>query len=297
MSQAAERRRALGEFIRSRRERTTPEMVGMAPGLRRRTPGLRREEVALLSGIGVTWYTWLEQGRDINASAQVMNAVARVLQLNDVEQAHLFALAELPEPHLADQPPQVSPAIRVMLDQISPIPAVVAGPHWEILAGNDTYIAMVGDYRQLPVCMQNTLFLYFADPEWRHLMGDWEKNAPRLVAKMRAAAAADLTDPAWQRLLRQLEEYSTEFRELWERQEVAGMDNMVKHIHHREVGDIDTEVVHTWLTDRRGTRMTVYTPLNAASRSAYERLATVAPRIIPDPRTFAPAAVGAMAAA
>src|SRR5579885_2848360 len=123
-----EQRSELANFLRTRRARLSPADVGLPRTARRKTAGLRREEVAQLAGIGVTWYTWLEQGRDINVSAQVMNAVARVLQLDEVERTHLFALAELPEPHLAERPPQVSPAIQVVLDQLSPIPAVVAGP-------------------------------------------------------------------------------------------------------------------------------------------------------------------------
>jgi transcriptional regulator with XRE-family HTH domain len=287
MNQASERRHALGEFIRSRRERTTPEMVGMPPGLRRRTPGLRREEVALLSGIGVTWYTWLEQGRDINVSAQVMTAVARVLQLDEVERQHLFALADLPEPHGVSLAPKVGSALQILLDQLEPYPAVIVGPHWEMLASNQAHIAMIGEYRHLPEPHQNTMLLYFADPGWRPLMGDWAENAPRLVAKMRAAAAADLHDPAWQRLLRLLAEHSGEFSEIWERQDVAALDSMIKTVHHTDVGVIRTEVVHTWLTDRRGTRLTVYTPLDDATRAAYEKLMTVTPRRIPPLRALA----------
>src|SRR3954451_5648661 len=101
LSPAEQRRQALGEFIRSRRARTNPEMVGMPPTLRRRTPGLRREEVALLCGIGVTWYTWLEQGRSINVSTQVLAAISRVLRLDATERAHMFALAELTDPQQA----------------------------------------------------------------------------------------------------------------------------------------------------------------------------------------------------
>ena len=147
----AERRRLLGEFIRSRRERTTPEMVGMAPGLRRRTPGLRREEIALLSGIGITWYTWLEQGRSINVSAQVLQSVARVLSLDAAERAHLFALAELPDPEQPAPLAQVSSGVQAMVDQLAPLPAAVIGPRWEILASNRAHLGLFGDYTALPL--------------------------------------------------------------------------------------------------------------------------------------------------
>jgi transcriptional regulator with XRE-family HTH domain len=276
---AAERRRqALGEFIRSRRERTTPEMVDMPPTLRRRTPGLRREEVALLSGIGVTWYTWLEQGRQINVSTQVLSAISRVLRLDATERAHLFTLAELADPQQAPRPPEVGPAVRAVLDALEPVPAAVVGPHWELLASNQPYLALTGDYRPLPGEYRNTMLLYFCETGWRQVMGGWADNAPRLAAKMRTAMAADVADPGWQRLLDILRAHSPRFRELWQRHDVAPIDSMVKQLHHAEVGTINVEVVHTWLTDQRNTRLTVYTPRDDAAREAFERLRHVTPR-------------------
>jgi hypothetical protein len=280
MTQSAsqQRRQALGEFIRSRRERTTPEMVGMPPTLRRRTPGLRREEVALLCGIGVTWYTWLEQGRSINVSTQVLGAISRVLRLDSTERAHLFALAELTDPRQPPSPPEVGPAVRAVLDALHPVPATVVGPYWNLIASNPTYVALTGDYRTLPCEYRNTMLLYFCEPGWRRVMGDWAGNAPRLVAKMRTALAADVADPRWQQLLELLHAHSPEFRELWQRNDVAPIDRMTKVLHHDELGTIHAEVVHTWLTDRRGTRLTIYTPGDDAARAAYERLRTVTPR-------------------
>jgi transcriptional regulator with XRE-family HTH domain len=282
-----QRRQALGEFIRSRRERTTPEMVGLPDGLRRRTPGLRREEVAMLSGIGVTWYTWLEQGRPINVSAQVLGAVARVLRMDEAERTHLFTLAELTEPHQAARPPKVGPAVQLLLDQVDPYPASIIGPHWEILAANHAYMAMFGDYRQLPDEYQNSMVLYFTDARWHTLVGEWEQTAPRLVAKMRVAMAADVADPSWQRLLKLLEANSPEFTELWQRQEVAALDSIVKTLHHEVVGTVRAEVVHTYLGDQRGVRFSVYTPLDDAAKEAFQQLATVTPREIPLPKALA----------
>jgi transcriptional regulator with XRE-family HTH domain len=277
---SAPRRQALGEFIRSRRERTTPEMVGMPPALRRRTPGLRREEVALLCGIGVTWYTWLEQGRPINVSTQVLDAICRVLRLDPTERAHLFTLAELTDPRQTAPPPQLGPAVQAVLDVLEPVPATVVGPRWELLASNHAYLALTGDHRTLPHRYRNTMILYFCEPGWRSVMGDWTANAPRLVAKMRTAMAADVADPGWQQLLDLLHEHSPEFRELWQRHDVAPIDSMAKVLHHEQVGTIHTEVLHTWLTDRRGTRLTIYTPVDETARAAYDRLRTVTPRAL-----------------
>jgi len=282
-SPADQRRQVLGEFIRSRRARTTPEMVGMPPAPRRRTPGLRREEVALLSGIGVTWYTWLEQGRPINVSTQVLTAIARVLHFDQAERAHLFNLAELPDPELVAPPPQVGDAVLAILERLDPYPALVVGRHCELLAGNRAYRALMGDFRSLPCRYQNTMWLYFTDPAQRRLVNDWAGNAPRLVAKMRSAMAADVADPAWQQLIEGLRDHSPEFRELWERQDVAFIDNMSKVLHHSELGKLRTEVVHTWLTDQRDIRLSVYTPADEATRAAYDRLVELPPPLIAIP--------------
>jgi transcriptional regulator with XRE-family HTH domain len=293
MSDSGQRRQALGEFIRSRRERTTPEMVGMPPTLRRRTPGLRREEVALLCGIGVTWYTWLEQGRSINVSVQVLGAISRVLRLDPTERAHLFALAELTDPAAAAPPTRVGPAVQAMLDALDPLPAMVVGPRWDILACNPAYLALTGDIYTLPASWRNTVLQYFCELGWREIMTDWADNAPRLVAKMRTAMAADVADPGWQWLVDRLQEHSEAFRELWERQDVAPIDSMRKTLNHPDVGTIHTEVVHTWLAGQRGTRLTVYTPMDDAARDAFARLRTVTPRVLEIPGVTTVAALAA----
>jgi hypothetical protein len=124
------------------------------------------------------------------------------------------------------------------------------------------------------------MWLYFTDPAQRRLVNDWAGNAPRLVAKMRSSMAADVADPAWQQLVEGLRDHSPEFRELWERQDVAFIDNMTKVLHHPELGTLRAEVVHTWLTERRGVRLSVYTPADEATRAAYERLVELPPPLI-----------------
>jgi transcriptional regulator with XRE-family HTH domain len=285
-----ERRRLLGDFIRSRRERTTPDMVGMPPGLRRRTPGLRREEVALLSGIGITWYTWLEQGRPINVSAQVLQSVARVLHLDATEHAHIFALAALPDPLQSDEATQIGDGVQLMLDQLDPLPAMVVGPRWEILAGNVAHRALIGDYRTLPIEYRNIMWMCFTDPHWRVLLANWEETSRRMVAKLRTAMAEHVGDPGWAALLEKLDRHSAEFRELWERQEVAPMENCIKKFCHAQAGILNLEVSHFWLSDQRAVRMTVYTPLDAATRDRLEALTLMQPRELPQPPAQTPPA-------
>jgi len=279
----AERRRLLGEFIRSRRERTTPEMVGMAPGLRRRTPGLRREEIALLSGIGITWYTWLEQGRSINVSAQVLQSVARVLSLDAAERAHLFALAELPDPEQPAPLAQVSSGVQTMVDQLAPLPAAVIGPRWEILASNRAHLGLFGDYTALPLVCRNSVWMCFMDPFWHTLLPHRAEFARRIVAKMRTAMAEYVGDPGWAALLDLMQTHSPEFRELWSRHEVAPMETCYKRYEHPQAGTLNVEVNHLWLSDQRNARLMVQTPRDEQTRQGFELLMAVPLRRIPGP--------------
>src|SRR5690348_12579225 len=132
-----ERRQALADFLRKQRERRSPAEVGLPPGLRRRTPGLRREEVAQLANIGTSWYVWLEQGRNVRPSVQVLESLAQALKLTPNERRHLFLLAgqALP-PHMSPTKECVSPVLQQMLDDLNPIPAYVMGRRWDYLAWN-----------------------------------------------------------------------------------------------------------------------------------------------------------------
>src|SRR5690349_24307024 len=130
----AVRRRELASFLRSRRERISPEQVGLPAGGRRRTPGLRREEVAQLAGVGVTWYTWLEQGRDINASEQVLQAIARTLRLDPHEHTHLFRLAGAPEPEREKDCLVITPSLALMLEKLEPYPVTIRNARYDLLA-------------------------------------------------------------------------------------------------------------------------------------------------------------------
>lgn len=191
------RRHELAEFLRSRRERITPEQVGLPRGRRRRTPGLRREEVAQLSAVGVTWYTWLEQAREIQVSPQVLDALARALLLDASERTHLFALAGSLDPAPHAPCPSVTPALRAMLDQLGPIPACIQNSRYDILAYNSTYGRLLCDLDALPPEDRNCLWLAFTNADWRASMADVAEVNRTIVAKFRAAMAEHLAEPAW----------------------------------------------------------------------------------------------------
>lgn len=260
------RRRELGGFLRSRRERIAPQEVGLPVGSRRRTPGLRREEIAQLAGVGVTWYTWLEQGRNINVSQQVLDAIARTLGLDPHERAHLFTLAGAP--HRLDDADSsaLSPAVQQILDQLDPFPACAQNARYDLLAYNRTYNELMVDLDDLPFEERNCLWLAFTHPGWRETMIDWEWATARMVAQYRAAMAEHVGEPAWKCLVKRLQAVSPRFAELWARHEVEAPQSRPKRFLHRDVGLLVFGYAHLWLGPHHGTRLTTYTPADDDTR-------------------------------
>jgi transcriptional regulator with XRE-family HTH domain len=256
------RRRELAEFLRNRRERITPEQVGIPVTGRRRTPGLRREEVAGLAGVGVTWYTWLEQGRDINASEQVLSAIARTLRLDPYERSHLFTLAGAPEPVREQDCKVITPGIRAILDQLEPFPAAVQNARTDLLAFNDTYDWLM-DVRSLPFEERNSMLQCFTNPRWQARLCDWVAGMPRTVAQFRAAMAEHIGEPSWKALVKRLRQESPEFAALWNQHDVQPMRNLTKRFLHPEAGPLAFEYTHLWFGRRSEVRLTTYVPADS----------------------------------
>ncbi|MGW8376218.1 helix-turn-helix transcriptional regulator [Streptomyces sp. ODS28] len=269
----AARRRELAAFLRSRRERTTPERVGLPRGQRRRTPGLRREEVAHLSTVGVTWYTWLEQGRDIRVSAQVLDALARALLMDRGERAHLFALAGTPDPLPGADCPGVSDSALRLLRQMAPLPAAVQNARYDVLASNRPYAEVFGDPEELPFEERNCLWLLLKSERWRETFLDRDEMLRDLVAKFRGAMAEHMGDPVWCAWLRRLEGASEEFRELWEAYEVAPVSPHVKRYRHARAGLLRLEHRNMWMTPQVGApRVVAYVPADDETERRLEWL-------------------------
>jgi len=266
------RRRELSAFLRSRRERITPLQAGLPAAGRRRTPGLRREEVAQLAGVGVTWYTWLEQGRDIKVSDQVLEAIARTLMLDRDERKHLYTLAGSGEQAPGSDCAELTPAVRTMLDKVMPFPACVQDGKYDLLAWNGAYSRMIADIDALAPEDRNCMWLLFTDPAWRRCLVDWDEGARRMVAQFRAQMADHVGEPAWKAQLRRLRAASPEFVELWERHEVSAVVTKGKKIRNPYVGMLRFDAVSTWLNPRPGVRMLVYTPTDAETVRRMEKL-------------------------
>lgn len=270
------RRHELAGFLRSRRERITPEQVGLPRGRRRRTPGLRREEVAQLSAVGVTWYTWLEQARDIQVSPQVLDALARALLLDRSERTHLFSLAGAVDPAPGTECPSITPALREMLWHLDPIPACVQNSRYDILAYNRTYGRLLCDLDAVAPENRNCMLLSYTDENWRASVVDLPEMNRVMAAKFRASMAGHLAEPAWNALLKRLEAASPEFREIWARHEVVGPGGRTKLFRNARVGLVRLDHTDLWLGPSTGPRMVTYVPADEESRERLERLHALA---------------------
>jgi transcriptional regulator with XRE-family HTH domain len=221
---------------------------------------LRREEVAQLAGVGVTWYTWLEQARDIKPSPQVLEAIARTLRFDAHERSHLFTLAGVATAPACDECEMLFPTARTLLDALEPNPAVLLNARWDVLAYNAVYRSFFSDLDAIPREERNCLWLAFTDPEWRHVVVDWEEAVARMVGEYRAAMAEHLDDPTWRSLVERLLDVSPEFAARWERHEVRRMESSRKRVRHPEAGLLIVDYTNLWLDPIRGARIVAFTP-------------------------------------
>ncbi|MGW7209801.1 helix-turn-helix transcriptional regulator [Streptomyces sp. NPDC054837] len=262
MGTTQRRRPELAAFLRTRRARVTPADVGMPPGLRRRTPGLRREEVAQLSGVGITWYTWLEQGRPINASAQVLDAVARTLRLDPPEREHLYHLAEVPYSSAPEAVAQaVGPEVQGIIDALEPRPAVVYNSRFDIVAANQVYRTLFGVMLTQPSGrLPNALWGLFTAPDEDCPLMFRETELPVMVATLRAAYGLHAGEPVWEEFIRKLSAASPLFARLWETGDVAEPGRRVKGFRHAAVGELRMTSLSLSIHGMPECRIVVYTP-------------------------------------
>jgi transcriptional regulator with XRE-family HTH domain len=274
------RRRELAAFLRSRRERLSPDQLGLPQVGRRRTPGLRREEVAQHAGVGVTWYTWLEQARDINVSEQVLDAISRSLMLDPHERAHLFTLAGSPLAEMGQDSVSVPEPVVQVMAKLDPYPACVTNGRYDLLAYNRAYQALFGDLDTLAFDQRNTMWLAFTSPTLRAQLPDWKPTTRRMVAQYRAEMADHVGEPAWKCVVKRLHEASPEFAALWKRHDVAAPENRTKRYRHPDFGMLHFSYTNLWLSRRDGVRLVTYTPDDAETAAAMERIVELEPRAI-----------------
>lgn len=261
MSEYSTNDKLLGTYLKGRRTKLDPAAFGFPPK-RRRTPGLRREEVAQRANISPTWYTWLEQGRGGAPSAHVLDRLARALMLTDVEREHLFllGLGHPPEVHYQKNE-GVTPRLQRVLDALDPTPAIIRTATWDVVAWNRAATVMLMDYGSLPPAQRNILRFIFLDPRARAAQYDWESVARFVVGAFRVdaarAGAAAEVEPLVDELCRQ----SPEFKAMWRDNDVRGTHGeAVKHIRHPVLGPLAFEYSAFAVDGRPDLSMVVYNP-------------------------------------
>jgi transcriptional regulator with XRE-family HTH domain len=270
------RRDELRAFLRSRRARLTPGDVGLPDdGARRRTPGLRREELASLAGVGVSWYTWLEQGRDIHPSPDVLEAVARALRLDAAERTTLFALARTELPLSAPDSEALDgdhAQLIALVEALNPSPAYLLGPMTRILAWNRAAAALFGPVDHLPEEHRSLLWMLLVEPGADSHSPTRRGTAYNQVARFRAEYAQHAGEPEYERFVELLKERSAWFREWWGEHQISGIQRGTKAIEHPTLGPLSLHHAQTVPTGSPDLRLTIYAPADQATRAALASL-------------------------
>ncbi|MFT4235636.1 MAG: helix-turn-helix transcriptional regulator, partial [Microbacterium sp.] len=248
----------LGAFLRSRREQIVRADVGLGPGARGKLTGLRREEVAVASGVSMTWYTWLEQGRDISPSRQVLTAIAGALRLDATGRDYVLSLAGF----APLRPSAVTPApehVQRLLDAMEH-PAFALAPDWGIAGWNAAYEVLYPRITSVPAAERNLIWLIFTDESLHTMLGDWQQTARSFLAEFRAETTSLLGEPAFQQLIAALNAVSTEFRDGWQRHDIAGFTSRERAFHLDDDTTVTFEHHQLRPSDRLDLQLVVYTP-------------------------------------
>lgn len=276
-SKEKQRREALGAFLRTRRARLSSEQIGMPRALRRRTPGLRREEVAIAAGVSTTWYTYLEQGRDIQVSSSILSSLANVLQLTEDEQAYLFTLARQPQPTKSSSSQEsLRHTYQRVLDELGKIPAILTGRTYDVLGWNRAAKLVFGDFDQVPESERNILWLLFSKSPFRKqitLFADREQYAQEVLETFRGRINDSLADPSVQACIERLQQESPVFCEQWARYNVRSACGSKRRLQHPLAGDLILEYAKFQVIDHPDIRCHMYVPGNEeTSRKLHQLL-------------------------
>jgi transcriptional regulator with XRE-family HTH domain len=261
----------LSEFLRSCRGRLTPSKVGLPERRRRRTPGLRREDVAALAGVSVTWYTWLEQGRDIHVSADVLERISEALKLSTTEREYLFALVQnRPPPQKGSGDAAITPAVERMIQALA-IPAIVMTARWDVVAWNRMAVAVFRDYETIPPERRNLLkILLIDDAVYAPDCEAYDTMARRVLAKFRVDYSQFSGELEFKALIEELDRESEAFRRLWNNPEVSGYSEGVAD--YPQHGGLNLEHTSYVPEGATGLRLVIYAPHDAATAAKLDQV-------------------------
>lgn len=263
----------LSDFLKSCRRRLSAADVGLPDSTRRRRPGLRREDVAALAKVSITWYSWLEQGRDVQASAKMLEGLSRVLRLSDEEREYLFLLAQnRPAPLRPSPAPVVSPAVQRMLDGLS-VPAYVMTKRWDVVAWNRIAAQTLRDYGAMPPEERNLLKILLTGPTYQADQEEYSRMAHRVVSKLRIDYGHAAGDPRFDELIRELEERCPIFRSIWNGPEITGHSQGCQVLHHPVWGDIVLEHTSYVVEGAANLQVIIHVPVGAESVAKIDAIA------------------------
>ncbi|WNQ09528.1 helix-turn-helix transcriptional regulator [Paenibacillus aurantius] len=257
------RRQALSAFLKAKRDKLSPEEAGFLRGTRRRTPGLRREEVAQLAGVSPTWYTWLEQGRDIRMSPEVLDCIAVALRLTNDERKYLLSLAQDTGPGAAvpkEAPPVIGPSLRKIMDELRYCPTILTDRRFSILSWNEAASHVFLDFDQIPPGQRNMIRLLFTRKELRRLAVNWEQFTKAYLSIFRAYYGQYLEDPWYGRFLAEMKETHPEFGLLWEQSEVRSAPEVLLEFRHAKAGKMLFALTSLQVQGDSDLRCSIYTP-------------------------------------
>lgn len=267
------RYKELADFLKTRRAKILPSQVGLQTAARRRTPGLRREEVAQLAGIGLTWYTWLEQGRPIHVSNQVIESLSRVLLLDKQERIHLYLLANQPLPlDIPEYQGTVSPIFQHVLDNLILCPSLITDQRWNVIAWNKAACLIFGDFTKMNVRERNIVWAMFTDTKYKQLYVDWNLYAKGLLGKFRSMWGQYIEDSWLAQFIEDLKVESTEFNDWWSLHEIQSNKEMYKQLKHPDVGILNFEISNFDVSDNSGLKLIVHAPLSGSDTATKMKL-------------------------
>lgn len=253
----------LSEFLKAQRARIQPESVGLPAGTRRRTPGLRREEVAQLAGVSSTWYTWLEQGRDIQVSASVLDNVASALQLTVDERKYLFDLAFDTGTNVTlwkDEQPEISPALKKILQELQYCPTIISDRRCQIVGWNSAASYVFLDFNLIPPEQRNMIQLLFTRKEFRSLAGNWEHFVKGFLAIFRAYYGQYVEDRWYEQFIEEMSRAHPDFNPLWKQSQVSTAPEVVIEFRHAKAGKMLFHLTSLQVQGSTDLRCSIYTP-------------------------------------
>jgi len=269
------RYKELGKFLKTRRDLISPTQVGLPYGNRRRTLGLKREEVCQLAHVSLTWYTWLEQSRPIKVSEQVLESIGHALLLNETEMQYIFALSQLARPESKSQRPQlISKSLQTVLDKLDPYPAFASDQYWNVIGWNTSAKIIFGDFDKMNARERNTIWRMFTNPSYKTLFSEWDKVGQWIVAQFRLSCSIFTSDQWFKNFLEELMIESDDFKKWWLDHNVAFEEDFQKQLMIEAIGELVFDFTSFDVSSNPQIKIAVHTPADGETFDKLKMLLT-----------------------